>query len=57
MKLSKEAMDEFKQIYKKEFGEDLNNEEILDLATQLITLFQVTYRPKYQMKIRKRYKS
>ena len=45
MGLSKEAIDEFKAIYKKEFGKDLSDKEALEMATNLINLFKVIYRP------------
>ncbi len=43
--LSKEAIDEFKQIYKKEFGKDLSDYEALKMGTDLLRLFKVIYRP------------
>lgn len=43
--LSQKAIDEFKTIYKEEFGEDLSDQEALDLSTRTINLFKVIYRP------------
>lgn len=43
--LSKDAIEEFKAIYKKEFGEDISDEEALEKGTELINLFKVIYRP------------
>ncbi len=43
--LSQKALDEFKEIYKSEFGEELSNEKTLELATRLMTLMKVIYRP------------
>ena len=43
--LSQKALDEFKEIYKGEFGKELSNEKALELATRLITLMKVIYRP------------
>lgn len=45
MPLSKEAVEEFKEIYKKEFGKELSNQEALEKATNLLTLFDAIYRP------------
>jgi hypothetical protein len=45
MKFTKEQLDEFKQIYKKEFGKEISDEEALEMATDLINLFKVIYRP------------
>ena len=45
MPLSKEAIREFKEIYKKDTGKELSNQEALDMATNLLTLFKAIYRP------------
>ena len=45
MPLSKEAVREFKEIYKKEFGEEISDQEALEKATNLLMLFNVIYRP------------
>lgn len=43
--LSQAALDEFKQLYKTEFGIDLNDEAALELAVNYITFVSVIYRP------------
>ena len=43
--LSKEALKEFKQIWKEEFNEDISDEKALESATDLLNLFQVICKP------------
>jgi len=43
--ISKESLDEFKKIYKEEFGEEISNEEALEKAINLLNLFNAIYRP------------
>ena len=43
--LPPKAIEEFKEIYKQEFGEDLSDKEALEKATRVINLFQVIYKP------------
>jgi len=43
MQLSKEALEEFKRIYKAEFGEEISDQEALDKATRLINLVRIVY--------------
>ena len=43
--LSKEALDEFKKIYKEEKGEDISDELAMEEAISLLTLFDAVYRP------------
>ena len=43
--ISKEALDEFKSIWKKEFGEEISDAKALDEATNLLTLMNAVYRP------------
>jgi hypothetical protein len=45
MGLSKEAINEFKAIYREEFGEEISNAEAQELGESLISLFKVIYRP------------
>ena len=45
MRISKERIEEFKQLYLKQFGEGLSDEEAHELALQLLQLFKVVYRP------------
>ena len=41
MNLPREAIEEFKEIYKKEFGEELPDDETSQKANNLIELFQI----------------
>jgi hypothetical protein len=43
--LSKKALDEFKAIWKKEFGEEPSDEVVLEQATKLLTLMNAVYKP------------
>jgi hypothetical protein len=45
MRLSKEAIKEFKEIYYEEFGERISDEEAQDLGESLLSLFKIIYRP------------
>lgn len=45
MALSKEAIEEYKRIYRKNFGEDISDEEAREQGENLIDLFRVIYRP------------
>ena len=45
MKLSKKALDEFKAIYKAEYGVELSNAEALAKGIRLLRLFKEVYRP------------
>jgi len=45
MSFSKEAIREFKEIYKKKFGKEISDQEALEKATNLLTLFNAIYRP------------
>ena len=42
--ISKEDLQEFKQIYLEEYGETISDTEALRLATNLLNLFKVIYR-------------
>lgn len=44
MSLSKEAIEEFQQIYKQEFGEEIAEEKADQLGSSLIGLFKIIYR-------------
>ena len=44
MSLSKKAIDEFKEIYKKEYGKELSDEEAFDSATNLLNFFEALYK-------------
>lgn len=45
MGLSKEAINEFKAIYREEFGEEISDAEAQELGESLISLFKIIYRP------------
>ena len=45
MRLSKEAIKEFKEIYYKEVGESISDEEAQEMGQSLISLFKIIYRP------------
>ena len=46
MELSKQAIEEFREIYYKEYGEWLSYEEAERVATGLIELMSVVYGPR-----------
>jgi len=41
MDLSKQAIEEFKAIYKKEYGESISDDRAQELGQNLLTLFRV----------------
>lgn len=41
MQLSQQAIDEFKAIYKKEYNEDISDDEAREKGTRLLRIFQV----------------
>jgi hypothetical protein len=43
--ISEAALNEFKQIWQSEFGEDIPNETAVDEAINLLSLFDAVYRP------------
>src|SRR5271154_2422318 len=43
--ISKEALEEFKRIWKEEFGEDISDQKALDSGIALLTIMNVVYRP------------
>ena len=45
MQFSKEALNEFRQIYREDLGITLTDKEALELATSFYTLMQTVYRP------------
>ena len=57
--ISEERLEEFKKIYKKEFGEDLSDQIALERATKLLNLFRAVYQSTTQKeydKVQKRRK-
>lgn len=45
MSLSKKAINEFKEIYEKEFGGKISDAQAREMGENLISLFKVIYRP------------
>lgn len=43
--ISDRALQQFKEIWKEEFNEDIPDELAMEKATQLLTLFNAIYRP------------
>lgn len=43
--ISKEQLEEFKRIYRKEFGKDISDQDALESATKLINLLEIVYKP------------
>lgn len=43
--LSHEAIDEFKAIYKDEFGKELSDPEVQEIALQLLRFFGILEKP------------
>lgn len=48
MRLSKEAIEEFKRIYSQEMGEEISDEKARELGESLLSLFKIIYRPIHQ---------
>ncbi|MDD8019897.1 MAG: hypothetical protein PHU81_01745 [Acidobacteriota bacterium] len=45
MRLSEKAIKDLKEIYFKEYGKTISDEEAQDLGERLISLFKIIYRP------------
>ena len=45
MQISNNNLEEFREIYKKNFGKEISKAEALDSATKLLTLMKIIYRP------------
>lgn len=45
MKLTKEDINEFKTLYKDSFGDELDNSQVYQSATALLTLVKSVYKP------------
>ena len=45
MELSENSIQEFKDIYKKEFNEDIDDATARTLATQFLNLMRAVYKP------------
>lgn len=46
--ISKEHLEKFKEIYKKEFGKEISDEDALEQATKLLRLVEIIYKPMTQ---------
>ncbi|MCK9439518.1 hypothetical protein M0Q39_05670 [Patescibacteria group bacterium] len=42
--ISKEQLDKFKLIYKKEFNKEISDQEALEQATKLLNLMEIVYK-------------
>ena len=45
MQLTQEALDEFKEIYRQDYGITLTNEQALELAISFFSLMRAVYKP------------
>jgi hypothetical protein len=45
MKLSEEAIEEFRDIYYREYGKKISDEEAQEMGQNLLSLFKIIYRP------------
>lgn len=43
--ISDAALNEFREIWRKEIGTEISDEQAMEEATQLLTLFDAIYRP------------
>lgn len=43
--LLKKALEDFKKIWRKQFGEDISDEKATEEGINLLTLFNAVYRP------------
>jgi hypothetical protein len=43
--LSREAIDEFKAIYREEFGQELSDDEVQEIAMRLLRFFGIVRQP------------
>lgn len=45
MPITEEDVKKFKELYKKETGKDISDEEALDSATSLVEMIRLIYKP------------
>jgi hypothetical protein len=45
MPITREDVKKFKELYKKETGEDISEEEALDSVTSLVEMVRLVYKP------------
>jgi hypothetical protein len=43
--LSKQAIEEYKQIYKEEFGKEITDKEALEQGERLLQVMKIIYKP------------
>ena len=43
--LSRQAIDEFKSIYQEEFGQNLSDDEVQEIALRLLHFFGILFQP------------
>lgn len=43
--ISREQPEKFKDIYRKQFGKDISDQEALEKGTRLIRLIEIIYKP------------
>ncbi len=43
--ISEKSLKKFKELYKKEFGEEISDQVALDKATRLLNLYRAIYAP------------
>jgi hypothetical protein len=43
--ISKQALEEFKSIWRKQFNEEISDDKAIESATRLLTLMKIVYRP------------
>lgn len=51
MQISDRELDEFRRIYKKEFGEDISREEAREKGSSLLRLVKAVYKPITQKQV------
>lgn len=51
--MEKESLDKFKIIFKKVYGIDLTEAQVLDLATNLLNLYRAVYKENLNINIKK----
>ena len=52
--LSKKFIEEYKRIYKKEFGKEISDQEALEQGTRLVNFFEILHKINVKEKIRKK---
>ncbi|MFC1622456.1 hypothetical protein ACFL1Y_00460 [Patescibacteria group bacterium] len=45
MQIPDDKLEEFRELYKKNFGKEISKAEALDSATKLLTLMKIIYQP------------